>query len=323
MFCIIKECINQTKSAYYSTMVCANDDSAKTPFSLFNSSFRSPDFLPAHPRPGLFHVALPLQFHSHHTVFLLSSFPLSLIFQISSVSQNLGKACLTSLLPLISAIIYSSLTTGTVPASFKVAAITPILKTKQNTKQSKTKQSLDPNNFDNFCLISNLPFLSKILEKIVATQLHSYLTNNNLYEQFQSGFRPSHSTETALIKITNDLLMAADYGLLSILILLDLSAAFDTISHSILLSRLVSIGLSHTPLAWLWSMSHRTQFIRLKSFTSQPFRLVTGISKQPGIVSFYLLEPLLVDAVIHFIFVIFIFNFIFALRLNNTKNLIH
>lgn len=98
-------------------------------------------FLPAHPRPGLFHVALPLQFHSHHTVFLLSSFPLSLIFQISSVSQNLGKACLTSLLPLISAIIYSSLTTGTVPASFKFPAITPILKIKQNTKKSKTKQN--------------------------------------------------------------------------------------------------------------------------------------------------------------------------------------
>lgn len=134
-----KECINQTKSAYYSTMVCANDDSTKTPFSLFNSSFRSPDFLPAYPRPGLFHVALPLQFHSHRTVFLLSNFPLSLIFQISSVSQNLVKACLPSLLPLISAIIYSSLTTETAPASFKVAAITPILKNKKNKKKTQNK----------------------------------------------------------------------------------------------------------------------------------------------------------------------------------------
>lgn len=72
--------------------------------------------------------------------------------------------------------------------------------------------------------------------------------------------------------------MAADSGLLSILILLNLSAAFDAISHSILLSRLASIGLSHTPLAWLKSyLSDCTQFIRLKSFTSQPFRLSTGV----------------------------------------------
>uniref|UniRef100_A0A669BMF3 Reverse transcriptase domain-containing protein n=1 Tax=Oreochromis niloticus TaxID=8128 RepID=A0A669BMF3_ORENI len=188
--------------------------------------------------------------------------------QLDPIPTVLVKACLPSLLPLISSIICSSLTTGTAPASLKIAAITPILK----------KTGLDPNNFENFRPISNLPFLSKILEKIVATQLLSHLTNNNLYEQFQSGFRPSHSTETALIKITNDFLMAADSGLLSILILLDLRAAFNTISHSILLSRLASIGLSHTPLAWFKSyLSDRTQFIQLKFFTSQPFPLTTGV----------------------------------------------
>ena len=79
-------------------------------------------------------------------------------------------------------------------------------------------------------------------------------------------------------KITNDLLIAADSGSFSILILLDLSAAFDTISHPILLSRLSSIGLSHTPLSWFHSyLTGRTQFIQLKSFTSNPSPVTTGV----------------------------------------------
>uniref|UniRef100_A0A3Q3A0K8 Reverse transcriptase domain-containing protein n=1 Tax=Kryptolebias marmoratus TaxID=37003 RepID=A0A3Q3A0K8_KRYMA len=120
--------------------------------------------------------------------------------------------------------------------------------------------------------------ISKILEKVVASQLHSHLSSNNLYEEFQSGFRPHHSTKTALTKITNDLLLAADSGLLSILILLDLSAAFDTISHSILLDRLTSIGISDTAFGWFNSyLSDRTQFIQIKFFHSQSSPVSTGV----------------------------------------------
>ncbi|XP_030249301.1 uncharacterized protein LOC115567150 [Sparus aurata] len=188
--------------------------------------------------------------------------------QLDPLPTVLVKACLPSLVPLISAIIHSSLSTGTVPTPFKTAAISPILK----------KPSADPTNFNNLRPISNLPFISKILEKTVATQLHSHLFNNNLYEQFQSGFRPLHSTETALLKITNDLLMAADTGLLSILILLNLSAAFDTICHTTLLKRLSSLGITHTPLNWFKSyLSCRTQFIQLKTFTSQPSPVTSGV----------------------------------------------
>uniref|UniRef100_A0A672HYA8 Reverse transcriptase domain-containing protein n=1 Tax=Salarias fasciatus TaxID=181472 RepID=A0A672HYA8_SALFA len=111
-----------------------------------------------------------------------------------------------------------------------------------------------------------------------ASQLHSHLSLNNLYEPFQSGFRSRHSTETALLKITNDLLVAADSGSLSILILLDLSAAFDTISHPILLHRLSSIGITHTPLSWFHSyLKGRTQFIQLQSFKSDLSPVTTGV----------------------------------------------
>ncbi|XP_023268185.1 LOW QUALITY PROTEIN: uncharacterized protein LOC111659449 [Seriola lalandi dorsalis] len=237
----------------------------------------TPDDLHLGPNP---HLSISANFHpSTHS---FSSFLLPTLSEIKELIQKskpstcqldplptqLVKACLPSLVPLNSAIIHSSLTNGTVPTSFKTAAITPILK----------KPGADPSNFNNFRPISNLPFVSKILEKTVASQLHSHLSHNKLYEQFQAGFRPLHSTETALIKITNDLLMAADSGLLTILILLDLSAAFYTICHTTLLNRLSSIGITHTPLDWFTSyLSGRTQFIQLKSFKFIPSPVTSGV----------------------------------------------
>lgn len=93
---------------------------------------------------------------------------------------------------------------------------------------------------------------------------------NNLYEQFQSGFHCYHSTETALVKISNDLLVAAHSGLLSILILFDLTSAFDTIFYENLSDRLQSTGIVGTPLAWFTSyLSGHTQFVQLGQFKSK------------------------------------------------------
>ncbi len=95
--------------------------------------------------------------------------------------------------------------------------------------------------------------MSKILEKVVSAQMWSFLQRKYIYEEFQSGFRPRHSTETAL-KITNDLLLASDQGCISLLVLLDRSAAFNTIDHDILIDRLQNYtGIQGQALRWFRS----------------------------------------------------------------------
>ena len=144
-----------------------------------------------------------------------------------------------------------SLQSGYVPPALKVVVIRPLLK----------KPTLDPEVLANYRPISNLAFLSKVLEKVVAFQLQDHLKHNNLFEKFQSGFRSAHSTETALLRVTNDLLTTADAGSPSLLILLDLTAAFDTVDHTILLERLhTTIGLSDSALKWFqFYLSGRTE----------------------------------------------------------------
>ena len=90
----------------------------------------------------------------------------------------------------------------------------------------------------NFRPVSNLPFLSKILERTAANTLLYHMTIHNLHEIFQSSYKEFHSTETALIRIQSDIMTALDKNECVLLIILDLSAAFDTIDHDILLDRL-------------------------------------------------------------------------------------
>ena len=96
--------------------------------------------------------------------------------------------------------------------------------------------------------------MSKVLEKVVLSQILQHINCNKLLSDFQSAYRPHHGTETALLKVTNDLLSAIVYGKISVLVFLDISAAFDTNDHKILLHRLHHVfGFGDTVLSWFQS----------------------------------------------------------------------
>ena len=138
------------------------------------------------------------------------------------------KDYLDSLLPSILHIINTSLEMGIYPSTFNKSLLRPSIK----------KNPLDQDVFPNYRPISNLSFLSKTLERLAAKQMDSYLSMNGRYAQMQSAYRKHHSTETALVRVFNDITLTIDNHRESILILLDLSSAFDTIDHNILLHRL-------------------------------------------------------------------------------------
>ena len=163
------------------------------------------------------------------------------------------KCPFPSILLVIYKIVNLSLETGRMPEILKQAILKPLLK----------KPSLDSNDLKNYRPISNLRFISKTIEKCVAKQLIQYLDTNDLGETYQSAYERNHSTETAFIRVHNDIAMAINQHRSVILVLLNLSAAFDTVDHGNLLSRLSNrFGIAGTVLEWFRSyLSDRTQFV--------------------------------------------------------------
>ena len=97
------------------------------------------------------------------------------------------------------------------------------------------KLSLDPEVLNNFRPVSNLTFLSKVVEKVIAVRFKSHITNNRIDDSHQCAYKENHSTETALVRVHSDIIKALDNHECVLLVLLDLSAAFDTVDHKILL----------------------------------------------------------------------------------------
>ena len=188
---------------------------------------------------------------------------------LDPLPTDLLKKCLPTIVPLITKLVNISLSTGSVPSCFKYALVKPLIK----------KASLDPEIQKNFRPISNLPFHSKVLEKIVSKRLYDYMTDHNLHEIMQSAYKPNHSTESALIRIQNDILRELDKRHGMVLVLLDLSAAFDTIDHQILLKRLEDqLGICGTVLSWFASyLSDRSSAISINKQTSGPSTCHFGV----------------------------------------------
>ncbi|XP_030632124.1 uncharacterized protein LOC115813708 isoform X2 [Chanos chanos] len=145
----------------------------------------------------------------------------------------IGKSISEDILPFISSLINSSLSTGVVPSALKGARVKPLLK----------KPTLNPAGVRSYRPVSLLPFLSKTLECAVYNQLSPYLLRNNHLDPNQSGFKASRSTEITLLAVIEELHLAKAKSLSSVLILLDLSTAFNTVNHQILLSALLGWAL--------------------------------------------------------------------------------
>ncbi len=179
------------------------------------------------------------------------------------ISLKFIKDALCVIAFYLTCIINTSIVTGVFPQAWKHALVIPMFKTG------------DPNNVHNYRPISLLPIASKILEKIVSNQILLFLETNDFLSKCQHGFRPTLSTESALTTVTNDIFNNMDNKRISLLTLCDLSKAFDSVCHNILLSKCAKLNIeSH----WLESyLQNRTQSVKLKSVTSTETHVSHGV----------------------------------------------
>jgi Reverse transcriptase (RNA-dependent DNA polymerase) len=152
---------------------------------------------------------------------------------------------------------------------FKTAQVSPLLK----------KHGLDVSDPANYWPISNLNTISKILKQLVLLRLVPHVSTSSSFDAIQSVYRRLHSTDTALLKITDDIFASFDNHQSTILVALDQSAAFDCINHKTLVSRLEhTFGVMGSALAWICSyLEARSTFVRWKENSSDVLPLYTGV----------------------------------------------
>lgn len=183
-----------------------------------------------------------------------------------NISIEIFKICYPVLSKHILNIINSVFVTSKYPTVWKTALITPVPK----VHKPECLSDLRP--------ISILPGISKVMEKLMELQLKSYLEANNILPDVQSGFRAGFSSTTALLNITDDIIRAADSGHVTMMVLLDYSKAFDTLSHPLLLGILRSCGLAEESLLLLHSyLTDRCQKVRLNGSVSNARLIEMGV----------------------------------------------
>ena len=171
--------------------------------------------------------------------------------------------------PIIADLVNISLSTGEFPSNLKCAIVQPLLK----------KHSLDSEILKNYRTVSNLSFASKVIEKVIAAPLIDHMTANSLMDPYLSAYRKGHSTEAVLVQVDNGIVSAVDKGFGVCLILLDLSTAFDTVNHNIVLTFLKDyIGLKGQALDLLISyLTGRTQCVSIKGVLNELRELAFGV----------------------------------------------
>lgn len=188
---------------------------------------------------------------------------------LDTVPARILKEAIDIVCPFLVSFMNSCFSLGVVPNPLKHAIVRPLLK----------KPNLDPLVLSNFRPISHLSFLAKLMEKLVFSQLQSYLDLHGMGDKFQSGFKSRHSTESALLRVHNDILRAMDNKNSVVMVLLDLTAAFDTVDHAILIDRLQHVvGLQGTVLKWFSSyLTNRTFSVMIDDFSSSAAPLSSGV----------------------------------------------
>ena len=196
---------------------------------------------------------------------IVSSMPSNKSPGTDKVSMRIIKDCLPVILGPLTDIINCSFATSTFPNSWKASEVIPLLKDGDHEEPSNNRP------------LSMLAVASKICEKVALQQFSNYLQRNGLLSKHQSGNRKYHSTETLNIMISDFLLDAMDNKRLSARILLDLSKAFDSIIHSILLQKL-SLVVADKTTKWFESyLTDRTQVVRIGTSTSTPLPITHGV----------------------------------------------
>ena len=188
---------------------------------------------------------------------------------LDPLPTKLVKEFSHSLVPHVTHVVNLSLSSGVFPQILKHALVKPLLK----------KSNLDSEIMKNYRPVSNIAFIGKVIEKVVAERLIRHMNQNNLNEQMQSAYRAFHSTETALTRIHNDILLELDKKKSVLLCLLDLSSAFDTIDHQTLYNILSErLGIKGTALQWFRSyLSQRTQSVTISGDSSASKTLRFGV----------------------------------------------
>ena len=143
------------------------------------------------------------------------------------VPTQIFKMCLDGFIKPVTLLINKCFNNGQFPSQFKQAIVVPLIK----------KPSLPKEELSSYRPVSHLNFVSKVIEKIVQKRLLNHINSFSLLPMYQSAYRMYHSTETALLRVQNDLLLGIEKQKVSALALLDLSAAFDTVDHAVLIDR--------------------------------------------------------------------------------------